>query len=118
MEFNLDNTRWEKIIGYPTEHRVDARWLLKSEDSDRTFGSLRIVSHPDLPPGFLRAHFTYVTSIKEKSDSEIMKTIEDYQMDIKELEVYSVDEHVETENKEYEAPFKELEELFGVKIFK
>ncbi|MDX1285705.1 MAG: hypothetical protein R3182_11865, partial [Draconibacterium sp.] len=102
----------------PTEHRVDARWLLRKEGSDRTFGSLRIVSHPDLPPGFLRAHFTFVTSLKEKSDAEIMKTIEDYQMDVKDLEVYSVDEHVETENKTYEAPFKELEDLFGVKIFK
>jgi len=119
MDINADlkNTFWEKITGYPTELRVDARWLLKSEDDDRTYGSLRIVSHPDLPPGQLRAYFTYVTSIKKKSDTEIIKSIEDYQMDVNELEVYSVDEDIKTENDEYVAPFKELEELFGVKIF-
>lgn len=118
MNVDLNNSYWERIKGYPTELEIDARWLLKREDDDRTYGSLRIVSHPDLPPGQLRAYFTYVTNIKEKSDTEIMKTIEDYQMDIKELEVYSVDENIETENDEYVAPFKELEELFGVKIFK
>lgn len=118
MNVNLENTYWERLTGFPTELRVDARWLLRIEGSDRTFGSLRIVSHPDLPPGQLRAFFTYVKDIKGKSDGEIMQTIEDYQMDVKELEVYSVDEHFETESDKYEAPFKELEELFGVKIFK
>lgn len=117
INVNLNNTYWEKIKGFPTELRVDARWLLKKEDEDRTYGSLRIVSHPDLPPGQLRAFFTYVTSIKEKDDSEIMETIEDYQIDINELEIYSVDEDIKTESTKYEAPFKELEELFGVKIF-
>lgn len=118
MEINLDNTYWEKITGYPTEHRVDKRWLLRKENDNRTYGSLRIVSHPDIPPGYLRAHFIYVTSIKPKNDNEIVQTIEDYQMDKKELEVYSVDENIETENETYEAPFKELEELFNIKIFK
>jgi len=117
LKINLDNTYWERIVGYISEHRVDARWLLKMEGHERTFGSLRIVSHPDLPPGQLRSIFTYVTDLWEKTDEEIIQTIEDYQIDIKELEVYSIDENVKTENDTYEAPFKELEEIFGVKIF-
>jgi len=117
MNVNLENTYWERIKGYPTELRVDARWKLKMHDSDRTFGSLRIVSHPDLHPGHLRAIFTYVTEIKKKSDEEIMQSIEDYQMKVNELEIYSVDENIDTENDTYQAPFKELEEIFGVKIF-
>ena len=117
MEINLENTYWERIIGYPIDVDIDARWILHKEDSERTYGSLRIVSHPDLPPGQLRAYYTYVSTIEEKSDSEVMQTIEDYQMNIGELEVYSVDEKIETDSAEYVAPFKELEELFGVKIF-
>jgi hypothetical protein len=118
MNVNLENTYWDRIRDYPTEHRVDARWLLRKHDDERNYGSLRIVSHPDLPPGYLRAFFTYVIDIKERDDTEIMKTIEDYQMERTELEVYSVDKDIKTETDNYEAPFKELEELFGVKIFK
>ncbi|MFW6225375.1 MAG: hypothetical protein ACOC3V_00285 [bacterium] len=117
MKIDFNKTYWEKIIGYPTEHRVDVRWLLHSENTNRVIGSLRIVSHPDLPPGQLRAIFNFVVNIEEKSDEEIMQSIEDYQMDITDLEIYSVDEKIETENDVYEAPFKELEELFNVKIF-
>ena len=47
-----------------------------------------------------------------------MQSIEDYQMEIAELEVFSVGDDIKTEGETYEAPFKELEELFGVKIFK
>jgi len=117
MNVNLENTYWDRLKGFVTELRVDARWVLRNEDDDKPYGSLRIVSHPDLQPGYLRAIFTYVTSIKEKSDEEIIQTKEDYQMEDTELEVYSIDEKIDTENKTYEAPFKELEELFGVKIF-
>lgn len=117
MNINLENTYWERITGYVSEHRVDGRWLLKNEDDDKTYGSLRIVSHPDLPPGQLRALFTYVTSMKEKDDIDKMKTVEDYQIDISELEVYSIDNDIETNTEKYVAPFNELEELFDVKIF-
>ena len=117
MNVNFENTYWERIRGYPTEHQIDARWKLRMYDSERTYGSLRIVSHPDLPPGQLRAHFIYVTDIKKKDDSEIMQTVEDYQMKEEELEVYSVDENVETE-KEIIIDYKnKLEEIFNVKIF-
>ncbi|MFW6242710.1 MAG: hypothetical protein ACOC2W_00970 [bacterium] len=114
---DIDNTYWDRIRGFLTEHRVDARWVLRLNNDNKPYGSLRIVSHPDLKPGYLRAIFMYVTSINEKSIEEKMKTVEDYQMDIGELEVYSVDDDIKTEKKIYEAPFKELEEVFGVKIF-
>lgn len=117
MNVNLNNTYWERIKGYPTEHRVDARWKLRMNGSERTFGSLRIVSHPDLQPGYLRAIFTYVTDIKEKTDQEILQAIEDYQMKLEELEVYSVDEELSTEKEEIEDYKNKLEEMFNVKIF-
>ena len=70
MNVDLNNTYWDRIKGYPTEHRVDARWILRNKDDDKPYGSLRIVSHPDIPPGYLRAHFSYVTSIKKKDETE------------------------------------------------
>lgn len=114
---DLDNTYWDRIRGYVTELRVDARWILRDNDTEKPYGSLRIASHPDLHPGYLRAIFTYVTSIRKKSKEEKFKTIEDYQMEIIELEVYSIDDDVKTETQTYEAPFKELQDMFGVKIF-
>jgi hypothetical protein len=114
---DLNNTYWDKLKGYVTELRVDARWILRQIDTEKPLGSLRIVSHPDLPPGYLRAFFTYVTSIRIKNREEKIKTIEDYQMDINELEVYSINEDINTENLKHEASFKELENMFGVKIF-
>lgn len=117
MNANLENTYWERIRGYPTEHQIDARWKLRMNGSNRTLGSLRIVSHPDLPPGQLRAHFIYITDIKKKDENEIIQTIEDYQMKEEELEIYSVNEHIETE-KETMIDYKnKLEEIFNVKIF-
>jgi hypothetical protein len=117
MEIDLNNTFWDRLRGYVTELRVDARWVLKENETERPLGSLRIVSHPDLQPGYLRAIFTYVTDIREKTKEEKLQTIEDYQMELAELEVYSIHEDTVTENQTHEAPFKELEELFGVKIF-
>lgn len=117
MNIDLNNTYWEKIIGFVSEHRIDFRWLLKNYDNDRTYGSLRIVSHPDIPPGHLRAFFTYIETIEEKNDNEIMQSIEDYQVDITELEVYSIDEKIETKSEKVEAPYSRLEEIFDIKIF-
>ena len=114
---DLDNTYWDRIRGFATENRVDARWVLRNSDTDKSYGSLRIVSHPDLPAGHLRAIFTYVLTIRKKSKEEKLQTIEDYQMEITELEVYSIAEDINTEMQKYEAPFKKLEEMFGVKIF-
>lgn len=114
---DLNDTYWDRIRGYVSELRVDARWILRKIDDDKPYGSLRIASHPDLPPGQLRAIFTYVTKIRPKTKEEKMQTIEDYQMALTELEVYSIGEDIKTENNTYEAPFKELEKTFGVKIF-
>ena len=118
MNVNLDNTYWDRLRGYVTELRVDARWVLRKEESEKPYGSLRIVSHPDLPPGQLRAIFSYVITVEEKSKAEKMQATEDYQMELTELEVYSVDEEIVTKNEKIEAPYKELEEIFGVKVFK
>ena len=117
MNVDLINTYWDRIKGYVTELRVDARWILRKNDDDKPYGSLRIASHPDLQPGYLRAIFTYVVKIRPKSREEKLKTIEDYQMEITELEVYSIGEEIKTENRTYEAPYGELEEMFGVKVF-
>ena len=116
-KIDLNDTYWDRLRRYVTELRVDARWVLRQNGIDKPVGSLRVVSHPDLPPGQLRAIFTYVETIRQKSREEKLKTIEDYQMEITELEVYSIGEDIKTESETYEAPFKELQEMFGVKIF-
>jgi hypothetical protein len=117
MDIDLSGTYWERVRGFISENQIDARWKLRKVDDYRTYGSLRIVSHPDLKPGYLRSHLTIVTNINPKSDSEILKAIEDYQMEETELEVYSIDEDFKTINETYEAPFRELETMFDVKVF-
>lgn len=117
MEIDFNNTYWDRVKGFVSELRVDARWKLRENETNKPLGSLRIVSHPDCPPGYLRAFFTYVTSIRPKTKQEKIKTIEDYQIDAAELEVYSIDDDIQTELLKYEAPFKELEKMFDVKIF-
>ncbi len=115
--FNLNDTYWDRLRGYVTELRVDARWVLRQNGTKKPLGSLRIVSHPDLPPGQLRAHFTYVISIKQKTKEQKLKAIEDYQMEIIELEVYSISDDIKTETQTYVALFKELQDMFGIDIF-
>lgn len=117
MEIDLNDTYWDRLRGFVTEHRVDARWVLRQNETEKPLGSLRIVSHPDLPPGHLRAVFTYMTSIREKTKEEKLQTIEDYQMELDELEVYSIHDDIKTETQKFEQPYKELEELFDVKVF-
>jgi len=117
VEIDLNNSYWDRLRGFVTEHRVDARWVLRENETERPLGSLRIVSHPDLPPGFLRALFSYITSIREKNIQEKLKSTEDFQMELDELEVYSVDDDIKTESHKFEAPYKELEEMFSVKVF-
>ena len=117
MDIDLNKTYWDRLRGYVTEHRVDARWVLRENETENPLGSLRIVSHPDLQPGYLRAHFTFMTSIREKSKEEKLQTIEDYQMELEELEVYSIHDDIKTETQKFEQPYKELEELFDVKVF-
>ena len=117
QDIDLNNTYWDRLHGFATELRVDARWVLRGNDDDKSYGSLRIVSHPDLKAGYLRAIFTYVTTIRKKSKEEKLKTVEDYLIEPTELEVYSVKDEIKTESQTYEAPFKELQEMFDVKVF-
>ena len=117
MNIDLDVFYWDRVKGFISELRVDARWILRSKENNDPFGSLRIVSHPDLPPGHLRAIFMYITKSREKTTEEILKDVEDYKIDITELEVFSIDRQIETETITIEKPFKELEEIFHIKIF-
>ena len=117
MNIDLDVFYWDRVRGFVTELRVDTRWILRSKENDNPYGSLRIASHPDLPPGYLRAFFMYVTKTRDKTTDEILQDVEEYQIDIKELEIFSVDRAIETETLIVEKPFKELEKIFHVKIF-
>ena len=116
-DIDLNNTYWDRLRGFVTELRVDSRWVLRENGTDKPLGSLRIVSHPDLNPGYLRAIFTFMTSIREKTKEEKLQTIEDYQIELAELEVYSIHDDIKTDTLKYEAPHKKLEEMFNVKIF-
>jgi hypothetical protein len=117
MAEEVNEFYWERIRGFISENDVDARWILRKHDDNKAHGSLRIVSHPDLKYGYLRAFWTLVTKRRPKTEEEILKTVEELQMDIKELELYSVDEHIETTSRIIEEPLRKLEELFGVDIF-
>lgn len=117
IDLNNEDLFWLEINGFVSEHRKDKRWKLKKKNDDRVYGSLRIVSHPDLKPGYMRSIYTTVIDIEPKTKDQIVKTIEDYQMEEIELEVYSVNEEIKTETHIYEAPVRELEQLFGVKMF-
>lgn len=117
-EISLNGCYWERIYGYVTELRVDSRWILRKDGNDeKSYGSLRIVSHPDLKPGHLRAIFTYITSSREKSFFEKLKTTEDYLINIDELEAYSIDDEIKTNTEIIEDTNRNLSNLFGVKIF-
>lgn len=116
-----DKRYWERIHGYISEHPIDARYILRDPNNEKAWGSLRVIGYDPrqgiLPPGYVRAHASFVTSRRPKTQEEIDQTIEDYQMEVIELEVYSVDEHVETSDIQTEAPKREIEETFGIKIF-
>jgi hypothetical protein len=112
-----NNTYWERLRGYPTELNIDARWLLRINEEDKTYGSLRIVSHPDLKPGYLRAHLQLVKGINPKTKGQILQMVNDYKMKEIELEIYSVDQNYDVETKIIEDTKKNLENIFNVKIF-
>jgi len=117
MAVDLGNCYFDRVRGYTSEFKVDARWVLRDRDDDKPYGSLRVVAHPDLRPGYLRATFSFVTSIRNKTKDEKIQTIIDNDMEMDELEVYSVDRDIKTETEIHEAPYKEINEIFGVDIF-
>lgn len=116
MDINLSDYYFERIHGYFTDLRVDSRWILRNSKNNQPYGSLRIVSHPDLKPGYLRAIFSYVTSIKKKTDNEVIRNIQDNLIDLADIETIDLENHIDTETKIIELTFRELSELFGVKI--
>lgn len=115
---NIDNNYyWDRIRGYPTELQIDARWNLRDRISDKAYGSLRIVSHPDLPPGHLRAHIWLVKDVSPKTKTDILRMLNDYNMSDIELEVYSIKDSYDVEYQTFVDVKRKLEELFNVKIF-
>ena len=114
---DLNNTYWYRVRGFLSELKIDARWILLENGTDKPVGQLRIGSFPDVRPGYLRAHFTYVTTIEEKTESEKLQSAEDYDVSVDELEIYSIDDRIETSQQTFELPLRELEEMFGIKVF-
>lgn len=116
---NIEEKRyWESVFGFRTESKIDKRWVLRSNLDDKAHGSLRIVSHPDLKPGHLRAFVSFVTARRPKTTQEIELLKEEYKMEDVELEAYSFDEDIQTTDREYVDTYQNLEEMFGVEIFK
>ena len=113
---------WERRPYVASEFKIDARWIFREvddpNDPPKAWGSLRIVSHPDLRPGYLKAYSSFVTSRRPKTEEEIEQTKDAYKMEDIELEVYSVDEHITTQDFELIDTKRNLEERFGVTIFK
>lgn len=69
---------WKRKYGYVSEFDIDARWVLYYPNDDRPHGSLRIVSHPDLPPGHLKSFVSIVTKRWDKTNDEVNKSLETY----------------------------------------
>lgn len=81
MEENEGTTvqgEWIRKYGYVSEFDIDARWVLYYPNDNRPYGSLRIVSHPDLPPGHLKSFVSIVTKRWNKTEEEINKSLERY----------------------------------------
>lgn len=112
-----DNFYWDRITGFASEFKIDARWLLRQEGNDAVQGSLRIVSHPDLRPGYFRAYISLVENIEQRKANEILKLIEDNKMSEIELEVYSAKDKFNVNNQTIEDTLKNIETMFGVKVF-
>jgi len=82
--------RWVRKQGYVSECEIDARWVLYYPNDNRPHGSLRIVSHPDLPPGHLRSFVSIITKRWPKTPAELAKTLENYGI-VSENELYMHD---------------------------
>jgi hypothetical protein len=118
--------RWIRRIGYVSEHDIDARFVLFYEGDTRPHGSLRIVSHPDLPPGHLKAFVTIITKRWPKTKEELEAMAIDkcgikypiYGLTQEEMETYNVHENFETwEPPPQTGPKREIEKMFGVSVF-
>ncbi len=109
--------RWQRKIGFVSEFKIDARWVLYEDGNPRPQGSLRIVSFPNLPPGHLMCFCSIITKRTPKTEDEIVNTIVKHDLSQEELEIYSIDEHLETWDVTESAPSYKLEKTYGVKVF-
>lgn len=109
--------KWQRKVGYVSEFEIDARWVLYDEGDPRPQGSLRLVSHPDLPPGHLKSFCSIVIGRRPKTEQEIVDTIVKHDMTQEELELYSIDEHLEIWETTDQGPMYKLEKTYGVKVF-
>lgn len=124
-EVKEEKGTWVRKHGFPSEFSVDARWVLYFSGKSKPQGSLRIVSHPDLRPGHLKSFITMVTKRTPKSKEELEAQAVDrcgikypiYGITQDEMEIYSVDENVEVWENSIIDTHKNLEKLYGVKIF-
>lgn len=81
---------WVRKHGYVSEFDIDARWILYYPNDERPHGSLRIVSHPDLPPGHLKSFVSIITKRWPKTPQELSRTLENYGLlDDSELSFYN-----------------------------
>jgi hypothetical protein len=117
MSGEVVTKRWKRKVGFVSEHKIDARWVLYADGDPKPQGSLRIVSHPDLPPGHVRAHCAIVIKRTPKSPEEIADTVINHDIAQEELELYSIDEHLELWVTQDKGPLYQLEKTYGVKVF-
>jgi len=117
MAEQIIQKKWVRKVGYVSEFEIDARWVLYEDGNPRPQGSLRIVSFPDLPPGHLKSFCSIVIKRTPKTEQEIMDTVTKNDMTVEELELYSIDEHIETWDVTDTAPLYKLEKTYGVKVF-
>lgn len=70
--------RWVRKYGYVSEFDIDARWVLYYPNDERPHGSLRVVSHPDLPPGHLKSFVSIITKRWPKTKDDFARTFQNY----------------------------------------
>lgn len=109
--------RWVRKLGFVSEFKIDARWVLYEDGDSRPQGSLRIVSHPDLPPGHVRALCSIVIKRTPKTKEEIEQTVVKHDITQEELEIYSIDEHLQMWETTDSGPLYKLEKTYAVKVF-
>ncbi len=117
--------QWVKRMGYVSEHDVDVRWVLYYPNDPRPHGGLRIASLPGLPPGHLQSFIHIITKRWPKNPEELKAEGVDkygikypiYGITQEEMEIYSLDENFESWENQTLGTIRELEKLYGVKIF-
>jgi hypothetical protein len=121
----VEQAHWVRRYGYITESDIDVRWVLFRDNDPRPHGGLRIVSHPDLQPGYLRSYISIITKRWPKTKEELAAEITDkmglkypvYGLTPEEMETYNLDENFETWENSVVGSKRELEKIYGIKVF-